>query len=345
MQSDRSPRVLIAGIAGASLGTEIAKSLRHAGGYDILGCDISPLAFGHYDLNFSSTYVIGREAYISNLLELCLRERIDCLIPGGDEPAVLIGRAVQQFADAAIRVCQNDPALIERLSHKGECFKVLKDIGIRTPTTRTIGKRTDLDDLPMPCIVKPAVASGGSAFVFFAKDRDEAHLYCTYLRNNGRIPVAQEYLSEEGGEFTVGVLSMPDGSCAGSIALKRAFSSKLSVSMRGDGFLISSGYSQGRIDEYSDICANATLIAKRLGSTGPLNIQGRLSADGTFMPFEINPRFSASTFLRTLAGFNEVDFFTRNALGLEPRAPLNVKPGWYLRTLSEVAVPLSQVHK
>jgi carbamoyl-phosphate synthase large subunit len=345
MQSDRKPRILVAGIAGASLGTEIAKSLHHAGGYDILGCDISPLAFGHYDHNFGSTYVIGRESYIADLLELCASKHVDCVIPGGDEPAVLIGRDVQRFADAGIRVCQNNPALIERLSHKGECFKALADIGIRTPITRTIEIPADLDGVPMPCIVKPAVASGGSAFVFFAKDHDEANLYCAYLRNNGRIPVAQEYLSEENGEFTVGVLSMPDGSCAGAIALKRAFNSKLSVSMRGDRFLISSGYSQGRIDEYSDICATATVIAKRLGSTGPLNIQGRLSSAGIFMPFEINPRFSASTFLRTLAGFNEVDFFTRNALGLEPRTTLNVQPGWYLRTLSEVAVPLSRVLK
>jgi carbamoyl-phosphate synthase large subunit len=165
---------------------------------------------------------------------------------------VLISRDTQRFADIGIRVCQDNPELVERLSHKGECFKALAEMGIRTPTTRTIESPGDLDDLPMPCIVKPAVASGGSVFVFFAKDRDEANLYCTYLRNNGRIPVAQEYLSEESGEFTVGVLSMPDGSCAGAIALKRTFNSKLSVSTRGDGFLISSGYSQGRMAHQSD---------------------------------------------------------------------------------------------
>jgi carbamoyl-phosphate synthase large subunit len=345
MNSDEKPRILVAGIAGASLGTEVAKSLMHAGGYHILGCDISPLAFGHYDQNFNSTSVIAREPYITNLLELCAREHIDCLIPGGDEPAVLISRGFERFLGANIRVCQNDPALVERLSHKGECFKVLTEIGVSTPVTRTIEGEADIDDVPMPCIVKPAVASGGSVFVFFAKDRNEALLYCTYLRNNGRIPVAQEYLSEKRGEFTVGVLSMPDGSCAGAIALKRSFNSKLSVSMRGDDFLISSGYSQGLIDEYPDVCASAALIAKRLGSTGPLNVQGRISSDGVFMPFEINLRFSASTYLRTLAGFNEVDFFVRNALGRTPRVPLRVQPGWYLRTLNEVAVPLAEVLK
>lgn len=46
-------RVLIAGIGGASLGTEILKSLLlNEERYDIFGCDISALAFGHYQYGF-----------------------------------------------------------------------------------------------------------------------------------------------------------------------------------------------------------------------------------------------------------------------------------------------------
>ncbi|ORW38186.1 hypothetical protein AWB90_24430 [Mycobacterium paraense] len=340
---DKSVRVLIAGIAGASLGTEIAKALDHAGGYDVLGCDISPLAFGHYDARFSSTFVIDREGYAQNLLELCVRERVDCVIAGGDEPAVLIGRHHELFTRAGIRLGQNNPQLTERLAHKGQCFEILTSAGVRTPRTQTVEPGTDIGDFPMPCIVKPAVASGGSVFVFFVRNREEARLYCTYLHNNGRIPVIQEYVHEDNGEFTVGVLSSPDGGCVGAIALKRAFHSKLSVSVRGPDFLISSGYSQGLIEAYPAICETAELIATRLGSTGPLNIQGRIAADGTFVPFEINARFSASTYLRTLAGFNEVDWYVRHLLGLAPRSALDIIPGWYLRSLSEVAVPLSKV--
>jgi carbamoyl-phosphate synthase large subunit len=64
-----------------------------------------------------------------------------------------------------------------------------------------------------------------------------------------------------------------------------------------------------------------------------------------FVPFEINARFSASTYLRTLAGFNEVDWYVRHLLGLAPRSALGITPGWYLRTLSETAVPLREVVK
>lgn len=339
---DTGPRVLIAGIAGASLGTEIAKALNHAGGYDVLGCDISPLAFGHYDAHFASTFVIDREHYAEHLLNLCIREDIDCVVPGGEEPAILIGRDHESFARAGIRLGQNNPQLTDRLAHKGHCFEILESAGIRTPQTRTMNPGAEVGDFPMPCIVKPAVASGGSVFVFFARSSEEAGLYCTYLQNNGCSPLIQEYLPEDRGEFTVGVLSLPDGSCVGTIALKRVFYSKLSVSMRGPDFLISSGYSQGLIEAYPAICETAELIARRLGSTGPLNIQGRIATDGTFVPFEINARFSASTYLRTLAGFNEVDWYVRHLLGLAPRSSLGISPGWYLRSFSEVAVPLSQ---
>jgi carbamoyl-phosphate synthase large subunit len=332
------PRILIAGIAGASLGTEIAKSLRHAGGYEIVGCDISPLAYGHYDSNFDSTFVVDREQYIDNLLALCRSESIDCIIPGGDEPAVLISRSEDRFAEIGIRICHNNAALVDRLSHKGRCFEILSAIDIATPLTVTVSNSDDLHRIPLPCIVKPATGSGGSSFVFFARSYAEADLYCAYLRNNKRIPVAQEYIPHTHGEFTVGVISRPHGICAGAIALKRSFNSKLSVAMQGDDFVISSGYSQGQIEEFPEVCAVACQIAERLGSTGPLNIQGRVTADGRFVPFEINARFSASTFLRALAGFNEVDFYVRLSLGQKPRSELSVKPGWYLRTLSEVAI-------
>ncbi len=42
------PRILVAGIGGASLGTEILKCLRDAGTYEVFGCDISEHAYGHY---------------------------------------------------------------------------------------------------------------------------------------------------------------------------------------------------------------------------------------------------------------------------------------------------------
>ena len=116
------------------------------------------------------------------------------------------------------------------------------------------------------------------------------------------------------------------------------FHTKLSRLWEARNGLISSGYSQGRIDEYPQVRETAEAIAIAAGSVGPLNIQGRMQ-NGKFMPFEINPRFSASTYLRCLAGFNEVDIYLRNLLqGQTPSVP-TVRPGYYLRSLCELATP------
>ena len=120
--------------------------------------------------------------------------------------------------------------------------------------------------------------------------------------------------------------------------MRRELNAKLSLAYRGRGGIVSSGYSQGHIGEYPSVCRQAEQIAGTIGSRGPINIQGRVRG-GTLLPFEINPRFSASTYLRAMAGFNEVDAMLRYlALGVEPRRPV-IRPGWYLRSLTEQYVP------
>lgn len=330
--------VMVAGIAGASLGTEIAKSLVLAGGYRVFGCDISPLAYGHFAPQFDATFLASREGYVESVIRLCVENGVEVLIPGGDQPAQLIAPAASRFAEMGVKVAQNTPDIVALASDKSLCFAALAGIDVVTPETRGIADPADVENFPMPCVVKPSRASGGSSFVFFARTHDEARLYCAYLLNNRLTPVVQSYIPEEGGEFTVGVLSDTKGELAGAIALRRTFTNKLSVMARGPDFLISTGYTQGRIEAFPEICSVAREIAERLGSRGPLNIQGRVDGEGRFVPFEINPRFSASTYLRALAGFNEVDHFVRHLVGLPARAALEARPGWYLRTLSETVV-------
>jgi carbamoyl-phosphate synthase large subunit len=106
--------------------------------------------------------------------------------------------------------------------------------------------------------------------------------------------------------------------------------------------MISSGYSQGRIDDFPEIRATAERISQAIQSRGPLNIQGRLR-NGHLVPFEINARFSASTFLRALAGFNEVDIYLQFIINGARNKPAALRPGYYLRSLNEVFVAADKV--
>lgn len=326
--------VMVAGIGGASLGTEILKSLDLAAGYRVFGCDVSRTAYGLYENRFAKTYLVDRDNYVSSVVAACHEAETDFLIPGGEAPMVLLGKQTHVLEAEGIRLVCNSPGVIDTCSDKAETFRALAALGIAIPRTTSITGPRSIEQAGLPCVVKPATGTGGSAMVFFATEVDEAMIYAEYIRRMGGTPIAQEYIPEEGGEFTVGVLSMPDGDVVGSIALRRALDAKLSVMMRNRGGVISSGYSQGYIGPFPDIQRQCEVIAKALGSTGPLNVQGRMRGE-IFVPFEINPRFSASTYLRAMAGFNEIDLYLRALkTGQRPEA-VRIREGWYLRSLTE----------
>jgi carbamoyl-phosphate synthase large subunit len=329
---------MIAGIGGASLGTELCKCLRLAGRYEVYGCDISPTAYGLYDPDFTGTVLVSPGTYIDDVVAACRRFGTRWLVPGGEQPTKLLGAAHAQLAEEGIRVVVNEPAVVELFSDKKKTFERLAREGLPIPRTTELRERDDLAAVGLPCIVKPSTGSGGSVSVFYAVSSEEALIYGDFIRRSGGTPIAQEYIDDAEGEFTVGVLSLPGGRMAGSIALRRSLDAKLSVSYRGRGGLVSSGYSQGYVGPFPEVRRQAESIARAVGSEGPLNIQGRVRK-GILIPFEINPRFSASSYLRALAGFNEVDIYLRHLMDGKVPVLGEFKSGWYLRSLKEAYVP------
>ena len=67
-----------------------------------------------------------------------------------------------------------------------------------------------------------------------------------------------------------------------------------------------------RNDAIDRLCRN---IQERLRADGPFNVQLRLDADGTPLPFEINPRFSTTVTLTQAAGIDELGVLVDTALG------------------------------
>ena len=336
--------VLIAGVGGASLGTEIFKSLRHSGNYSVVGADISPYAYGLYQEGFVRTYVIDREKYIQNILDICKKENTGAIIPGGEEPLLLLSNHKDLLDREGIILAINSKEVIELCTDKIKTFDYLSGLGIPVPITKLISDVNDLNGLNYPCIIKPSSGSGGSVFAYLAEDVEEASLYISYLKKRSVKVIVQEYISDEEGEYTVGVLSLPSGKLVGSIALKRFFSSKLSYLVKYNDRIISSGYSQGLIDDFKNVRMQAEDIALKINSSGPLNIQGRLK-DGVFYPFELNARFSATTYLRAMAGFNEVDIFLKSLFGHKYALPRNIKYGYYFRSIEEKYVDYREIKR
>lgn len=327
-------KVLIAGVAGASLGTEIFKSLRLSNNYIVYGCDISEFAYGLYEQEFEKTFLVDENNYVKSIINICRENNIKYVVPGAEKTMILLANEAMQLLNQGVYLIINSKEIIETFSDKANTFIKLSELGFNVPITKSIKNEKQLQDMIYPCVIKPSTGSGGSSFVFLVANIEEAKIYTKYLIKNGKDVIAQEYIPEDEGEFTVGVLNLPNGNLVGSIALKRVFSSKLSVASKLKAGLISSGNSQGLIDEFKDIRTTCEKIAVAIGSKGPINIQGRVKS-GNFIPFEINPRFSASNYLRSLAGFNELDIFLKFIINGEVVVPSETRYGYYFRSFTE----------
>ncbi|MEO7100026.1 MAG: ATP-grasp domain-containing protein [Luteolibacter sp.] len=333
-------RVVVAGAAGASLGTETLKALALSGRYEAIAADITPLAYGLYQKEAKASHLLDAKNYLESLIECCHEERASFVLPSSEPTLKIISEAGDRLRSEGITPIYNRPEVIRVCSDKSATFDVLKSIDVPVPRTKTLKTPEDIKELAMPCIIKPATDTGASMMVSPASTHAEALMYAQWIWSAGLTAIGQEYLSHAEGEFTVGVLRF--GDWIGAIAMKREFPCKLSYIQKNEKFLISSGYSQGLIDHFPEICDQAKKIAIALDSQGPLNIQGRL-VDGIFYPFEINPRFSGTTLLRTMAGFPEIEIYLDHLNG-DPAPPQPViKPGYYMRSFAEQYIPKDKV--
>ena len=121
-------RVLIAGIGGASLGTELLKCLKAAGGYDVIGCDISRFAYGHYMHEFERTYIVNLAEYMNSIIEICRKEKISIIIPGGEQPLNILNNERSALSSFGITLAANSAEVIETFTNKRSTFDTLSKV-------------------------------------------------------------------------------------------------------------------------------------------------------------------------------------------------------------------------
>jgi carbamoyl-phosphate synthase large subunit len=102
--------------------------------------------------------------------------------------------------------------------------------------------------------------------------------------------------------------------------------------------VVSSGVSQGFVDVFPEVTRTCEQIALALQACGSINLQCRL-VEGQVMIFEINPRFSGTTSIRALMGYNEPDVLIRkHVLGEDIQPHFAYDSGLVLRTIKETVV-------
>jgi biotin carboxylase len=125
---------------------------------------------------------------------------------------------------------------------------------------------------------------------------------------NVALPLVQAYLDDAGGEFSAGIFRSTVFDS--TIVFRRKLGPGLGLSWEAE------------VVDAEEIGRYAENVARLVTAAGSVNVQVRLTDAGPRL-LEVNPRFSSLVAARAAAGFEDVDWSLRLALGLplEPPAP------------------------
>lgn len=323
--------VLITGVGAMGVGEGIIKCLK-------MKTDKYRIIATNMDHNAPMLYVVDKgyivppsssETYLYELMSICKKENVDMLIPGSEAELQVIADNRPHFEDENIFLLINSQKTIDIGNNKWETFKFLTKNGFNTPnSTLAIKNQSFFAKNDFPVIVKP-LTGHGSANLFIAKTIKEMEFFSNFLKRNNIPHLFQEYIGKPDEEYTVGIISDYNGNIIQTIVMKR---------------LLKNGFSQ-YVEIINDplITESCEEIASKLGSVGPLNIQGRLY-DNAFFVFEINPRFSGSAPFRALAGLNEPDILIDTILNGKIDV-IEIKNLIGMRFLNEMFIEPTELNK
>lgn len=317
--------ILITSAGGNGAGNQVAKSLQHVQNnkYSLFYADYNPNNIQFTDGLVFDLPLVSDNNYLDELFTLINNNQINVIIPGSDKEILFFAENIKIFKDNNILIPINNLETINLCFDKSALNDKLIELNYLPPKSIKFSLHQDLPIIDWyPIVLKPSGGGGGSANVFIAQNQDELIYLTKYLNQAFKNEqfILQEYVGAYDSEFTVGILHDLNGDFIDSIAMNRDLSQSISVRSSvtnntgreelGSNLVISSGVSQGVMGKFTEVTSQCKEIADSIGSQGPLNIQCRF-VEGKVRVFEINPRYSGTTYFRSLAGFNEADLLIK----------------------------------
>jgi len=312
--------------AGAVLGQGIIKALKAAPApYEIVALDPNPLSPGLYWGDSSGIIPLAKDGdYCSEIEAMLVRERPDAVLVGTDvELDIFARKRLEWERKFDTNIVVSPPKIIEIADDKLATVRWLQENGLPYPRSAAGDAREEVEalvsDIGFPLIVKPR-RGARAVGVSLVRDRDELE---AALREREGLLV-QQWAGPDNEEYTAGVVCF-DERIAASIVLRRDLR---------DG-----NTHRAYSDDYPDCDAFVRRVAAALQPYGPANFQFRRGPDGEFRLFEINARFSGTTPMRALLGFNEVHMVLQRVLNGTTVTQPQIAKGTVVRFLEEQVLP------
>ncbi len=299
MSKESKINILITG-GGALLGQTIIRSLgksKYRSNLFIGVADPNPLSVGLYWSDKAHIIPFAKDInFIEQICELIKANNYKLLIPGTDaELKILSENKEYIFNKFNCIVLVSSKKVIDISNDKYETYKFLKNNKFNPPES-CIPDNLDefIKKIKPPYIIKPRYGAR-SVGVYKINKINDLEKIITKSSN----PIIQECITNEDSEYTAGSLVF-NQICFGNIIMKRFLK---------DGNTYRAWTKKSKILE--DFIEK---VAKKLNPYGPCNFQFRL--DNKLKPriFEINARFSGTTFFRAKSGFPEVEMVIKHLI-------------------------------
>lgn len=318
-------RVLITA-TGGNVGQGVLKALR-AGreSYYIVGIDMEPLSAGFSLVDrYYQTPRTGNAEFQKVFEQIVRDEAIEAVYvcsPG--ELEFFASHKEELERELRITVMVNPLPVVRTGSDKLKTAEFLRDNGFCFPETVLASDEGAVERLiakhGLPVIAKPR-AGFSSRNVFLVDSREKIRAAATLVPDL----IVQRYLPDDRAEYTAATLSDADRKVHSLIVFRRD--------------LIQGTTYRTELVEDSHLDREVVRIVEALGAVGPCNLQFRI-VDGMVYVFEINPRFSGTSGIRYLYGFNDCEM-AFDLLHLKTKVPPPIlNKAVVLRYWNEICIP------
>ncbi|GAB4527835.1 MAG: ATP-grasp domain-containing protein [Amphiplicatus sp.] len=314
-------RIFVTG-AGALLGQGIIKALKRSSlPLEIISADPNPYSAGLYWTDRAYKIPLARDPdYLERLKQILAEERPHAVLVGTDvELPILAANRTRIEQEFATHVLVSDPRVVAIADDKYLTAGFFRDAGFPYPQSATeADAETLVERIGFPLIVKPRIGARalGVSKVANREELDRA------LAGRKDL-VIQECVGSDEDEYTASALVF-DGRCAATIVMRR--------------HLRDGNTYRAFVEDFPELNKRVAAWAEALKPHGPANFQFRLDDQGEAKAFEINARFSGTTPLRAMVGFNEVEMCLRAILLGEPVRQPAIEPAVILRHWDETLV-------
>ncbi len=310
----KQKNILVTG-AGGDIGQSVIKCLKESGyELNLTGCDIDAYAAskGEVDTLLTAPRAALADKYLGFIDSVIKKNHPDYIIPT-TEPEIAFFSSRRDYFCGKTLIIINSPFIVDTYLDKYETIRFFEDNGV--PHPRTYPAERYNGELSFPVLLKRRRSYGRKGLIL-AQDAEELD----FFKKRETDMIVQELVGDDGDEYTAGVFST--GEEIYSITFRRRL-----------------GY--GSLSKVACLVHDKELtrlvekIARVSGLKGSFNVQLRKTADG-YIPFEVNPRFSSTVYIRHHFGFKDVKWWLDLYEGRKIEYTPEYSAGIGVRKLSEI---------